>query len=57
MSEIGLAPEKSQLFCDHKAIYLFVENPVQHDRTKPIEVDRHFNKETMEKGAVELQFF
>nr|GFB22712.1 putative reverse transcriptase, RNA-dependent DNA polymerase [Tanacetum cinerariifolium] len=34
----------------------FRENPVQHDRTKHVEVDRHFIKEKLEAGIIELSF-
>lgn len=56
MGEIGLNPEKSQLFCDNKAAISISENPVQHDRTKHVEVDRHFIKEKIESGVVEFPF-
>ena len=32
------------------------ENPVQHDRTKHVEVDRHFIKDNIEAKTVELPF-
>lgn len=56
MRKIGLAAEKSQLFCDNKVAISVSENPVQHDRTKHVEVDRHFIKENLENGAVQLPF-
>ncbi|KAL0360592.1 UNVERIFIED_CONTAM: Retrovirus-related Pol polyprotein from transposon RE1 [Sesamum radiatum] len=33
------------LYCDNKAAIEIAQNPVQHDRTKYVEVDRHFIKE------------
>nr|GEY31898.1 uncharacterized mitochondrial protein AtMg00810-like [Tanacetum cinerariifolium] len=34
----------------------FRENPVQHDRRKHVEVNRHFIKEKLEAGIIELPF-
>jgi len=34
----------SQLKCNNKAAISISDNPVQHDRTKHVEVDRHFIK-------------
>ena len=33
------------LVCDNKSAINIVHNPVQHDRIKHIEIDRHFIKE------------
>ena len=57
LTEIGLPPKhKSQLFCDNKAAISITENPFQHDRTKHVEVDRHFIKEKIEGGIIEFPF-
>lgn len=57
MSELGLVSQNTcQLFCDNKAAISIAENPVQHDRTKHVEVDRHFIKENIESGVVEFPF-
>ncbi|KAL4562996.1 hypothetical protein LXL04_027027 [Taraxacum kok-saghyz] len=55
MDEIGF-PLKTptKLFCDNEAAISISENPIQHDRTKHVEVDRHFIKETIENRIVEL---
>ncbi|KAK8923657.1 hypothetical protein KSP39_PZI019078 [Platanthera zijinensis] len=53
MSDLGLVEEAPiRLYCDNKAAISIAHNPVQHDRTKHIEVDRHFIKENIEKGVV-----
>ena len=31
-----------RLYCDNKATISIAHNPVQHDRTKHVEIDRHF---------------
>ena len=41
-----------KLYCDNKAAISISHNPVQHDKTKHIEVDRHFIKEKIEKGTI-----
>ena len=41
-----------KLYRDNKAAINISHNPVQHDKTKHIEVDRHFIKEKIEKGMI-----
>ncbi|CAN6687056.1 unnamed protein product [Malus baccata var. baccata] len=48
--------EAMKLYCDNKSAREIAENPVQHDRTKHVEVDRHFIKEKLEKKIVSIPF-
>lgn len=41
-----------KLYCDNKSAINIAHNPVQHDRTKHIEVDRHFIKEKLDSGLI-----
>ncbi|RDX81735.1 Protein LNK1, partial [Mucuna pruriens] len=41
-----------KLYCDNKSAINIAHNPVQHDRTKHIEVDRHFIKEKLDNGLI-----
>lgn len=48
--------QPTPLFCDNKASISISENPVQHDRTKHVEIDRHFIKEKLDAGLITLPF-
>jgi hypothetical protein len=53
LTELGLGQSKPlMLYCDNKAAIDIANNPVQHDRTKHVEVDRHFIKEKLDRGVV-----
>ena len=43
-----------RLDCDNKVACDIGHNPVQHDRTKNVEVDRFFIKEKLDEEIVEL---
>ena len=41
-----------KLYCDNKLTISIAHNPVQYDRTKRIEIDRHFIKEKLDNGLI-----
>ena len=41
-----------RLYCDNKSTISITHNLVQHDRTKHIEIDRHFIKEKLDSGLI-----
>ena len=45
-----------KLYCDNKAAISIVHNPVQHDQTKHVEIDRHFIKEKLEARIICIPF-
>ncbi|GJS32692.1 hypothetical protein Tco_0531074 [Tanacetum coccineum] len=44
------------MYCDSKSIIVISCNPVQHSRTKHINIRYHFIKEHVEQGTIELDF-
>nr|GEV58489.1 retrovirus-related Pol polyprotein from transposon TNT 1-94 [Tanacetum cinerariifolium] len=56
LTDYGFHFDKIHMYCDSKAAIAISCNPVQHSRTKHINVRYHFIKENVEKGIVELFF-
>ena len=45
-----------KLFCNNKAAINISYNPIQHYKTKHVEIDRHFIKEKLEDGTIYMPF-
>nr|GEV62756.1 retrovirus-related Pol polyprotein from transposon TNT 1-94 [Tanacetum cinerariifolium] len=56
LTNYGFHFDKIPMYCDSKAAIANSCNPIQHSRTKHIDVRYHFIKEKVEKGIVELFF-
>ncbi|GJV16005.1 retrovirus-related pol polyprotein from transposon TNT 1-94 [Tanacetum coccineum] len=52
--EYGYKYNKISMYCDSKSAIAISCNPVQHSRTKHINIRYHFIKEHVEKGTVKL---
>ena len=58
MTEIDLSPTcEIDLFCDNKASIDISHNLASPDRTKHVEVDRHFIKQNLEDKIIRFPFF
>jgi len=44
------------LACDNKSTISIAHNPVQHDRTKDVEIDQHFFKEKLDNGLIVTEY-
>ena len=45
-----------RLYCDNKDAITIAHLPVQYDRTKHVEMDRHFIKEKIDSGLIRTLF-
>ena len=57
LNELGVTTGKpAKMLCDNQATIRIAKNPLHHDRTKHIEIDRHFIFEKIEKQIVQLAY-
>ena len=50
------SPLPMKVFCDNKVAIVIAHNPVLHDRTKHVKVDKHFIKEKLENGLIVMPY-
>lgn len=57
LSEIGFqVSEPMNFYCDNKTAISIAHDPIQHDRTKNVEIDRHFIKDHLKAGHICMLF-
>ena len=56
LRDYGLLLSKIPIFCDNTSAIAISNNPVQHSRTKHIDIRYHFIREHVTNGTVELHF-
>ncbi|XP_044455587.1 uncharacterized mitochondrial protein AtMg00810-like [Triticum aestivum] len=49
-----LRQDPLNVWCDNKSAISIAKNPVQHDRTKHVEIDRFFIKEKLDAGIIKI---
>ncbi|KAJ9547263.1 LOW QUALITY PROTEIN: hypothetical protein OSB04_019806 [Centaurea solstitialis] len=56
LRDYGFKFDKILIYCDSKSAIAISCNPVQHTKTKHIDIRYHFIKDHVEKGTIELYF-
>lgn len=46
------SPPPMKVYCDNKSAIAIAHNLVLHDRTKHVEIDKHFIKEKIDRGDI-----
>jgi hypothetical protein len=54
--EYGVSFDKVPLLCDNESAIKIAYNPVQHTRTKHIEIRYHFIRDHVNRGDIELGY-
>jgi hypothetical protein len=54
LNDYGINLNKVPLFCDNTSAICIAKNPVQHSRTKHIDIRFHFLRDHVEKGTIVL---
>ena len=56
LKEYGVNCDKVPLLCDNASAIKIAYNPVQHSRTKHIEIRHHFIRDHVARGDIELAY-
>ena len=54
LKNYGLNFKNVPLLCDHKSAIKMTQNPVQHGRTKHIDIRHHFIRDHQQKGDIAI---
>ena len=56
LRDYGIFIDKVPLLCDNKSTIKIAHNPVQHAKSKHIEIWHHFIREHISRGDLEMSF-
>jgi len=56
LSDFGLSLSQIPLHCDNTSAIILTKNPIQHSRTKHIEIRHHFIRDHVNNGDCVIQF-
>ena len=56
LSDFGLYLSQIPLFCDNTSVINLTKNPIQHSKTKHVEIRHHFIRDHVNNGDCVVQF-
>jgi hypothetical protein len=56
LSDYGYKLSKVPLLCDNESAIRMADNPVEHSRTKHIDIQYHFLRDHQQKGDIEIAY-
>ena len=56
LKDFGIETGCTPILCDNTSAMNMAKNPVQHKRTKHIDVRHHFLRDNVEKGNITMEF-
>jgi hypothetical protein len=56
LRDYGYKLSKVPLLCDNESAICMVDNPVEHNRTKHIDIWYHFFRDHQQKGDIEIAY-
>jgi hypothetical protein len=54
LRDIGFNLSKVPLLCDNESAIRLVDNPVEHSRTKHIDIQHHFLRDHQQRGDIDV---
>jgi hypothetical protein len=56
LRDYGYKLTKVPLLCDNESVIRMADNPVEHNRTKHIDIQYHFLRDHQQKGDIEIAY-
>jgi hypothetical protein len=56
LRDYGYKLSKVPLLCDNESAIRMVDNPVEHSRTKHIDIQYHFLRDHQQRGDIEIAY-
>ena len=55
LDDFGIKFKQVPLLCDNESVVKLTNNPVQHSRTKHIDIRHHFIRDHQQKGDISIE--